>query len=130
MASEDEVIITISREPLPAAGGTAAITSPEERREHPRSPAYGRAILRVIGKAGVQEARVINISAGGALLETSPQLAVGTRVRLRISSTSGRELEVNGDVVRNDDPSPESRQTVAVRFQGISSMVVAIFKKP
>ncbi len=85
-------------------------------------------MLRVIGASRAQEARVVNVSPSGALLETS-QVAVGTRVVLRIYSDSGREVEVNGDVVRNDDPGPESRQTVAVRFQGISSTVVEIFKK-
>ena len=105
------------------------MTSPGDRRQHSRSLGSRPAILRVIGENEAQEARVVNISPSGALLETS-QLAVGTRVVLRISGTSGRELEVNGDVVRNDDPGPESRQTVAVRFQGISSTVVAIFKKP
>jgi len=73
--------------------------SADDRR---RTPRHGRVEEHGIVSAKVRpgrDAAVVDVSAGGALLETAHRLLPGTAVELQLETSGGREI-VRGRVLR------------------------------
>jgi hypothetical protein len=80
----------------------------EERRKSPRVAVGGQCVFRADQRVRV---RLLEISAGGALLRTDERLAVGTVGTLRLS-LAGMPFEATVEITR-EEPAPESRGWVA-----------------
>lgn len=83
----------------------------EERRKSPRVAVAGRCVVRTEQRIAV---RLLDISAGGALLQTDERLPVGGVGRLRLS-LGGAPFEATVEVKR-EEPAPDLRGRVAGTF--------------
>ena len=70
-----------------------------ERRRHPRRLAADLTWLRAVQLRPGLEALLVDISPGGALVETATRLRPGMKTVLRLSTTDG-ELRAPGEFVR------------------------------
>lgn len=84
---------------------------PKNRRFHQRSPASGRAALRVDGATVV--GRCVDVSLGGFAFETDVELPIGQEVEVTIRLAPGRLVRTMGEVVRRVD------STLGVRFTSL-----------
>jgi len=82
-----------------------------ERRKSPRVAVGGQCVFRADQRVRV---RLLDISAGGALLQTDQQLPVGGIGKLRLS-LAGTPFEATVEVKR-EEPAPELRGRVAGAF--------------
>jgi hypothetical protein len=83
-----------------------------ERRKHPRTDTNAVALLRFEGEGQFESCRVLNVSAGGALLQSSRAAHIPQRLSLYMDAP-GRRLEVEVaecSVVRRNE------HEVAVQF--------------
>ena len=93
----------------------------EERRNHQRRTAAGLAAIRVLGEGRTQTGRVIDLSRGGVLLDTSP-LEIGTRVQ-----TEFLGLKASGTVLRNDVGVGVTGSTgIAIRFDEVQDSIESV----
>src|SRR5438045_9284681 len=83
----------------------------QERRKSPRVAVAGRYVLRTDQRVRV---RLLDISAGGALLQTEERLPIGGIGKLRLS-LAGTPFEATVEVKR-EEPAPELRGRVAGAF--------------
>ena len=84
--------------------------------------------LRVMATGEMREVRIVNVSAGGALVETGP-LAEGTGVRLQIRRPDGQQLDILAVVTRAHAAEDGEPERVALRFEEVSRSAVAVAKK-
>ena len=93
----------------------------EERRNHQRRTAAARATIRVLGDGRIQSGRVIDISRGGVLLDTS-LLDIGTRVRTEFLGP-----KASGTVVRNVAGVGVAGSTgIAIRFDEVQDSIESV----
>jgi hypothetical protein len=89
-----------------------ATTPRPERRAHRRAP-LGRPVL-IETDTRSEQGRLLNVSGGGAAIETAVDLALGESVSLYFELPIGYAVETRAEVLRRDG------SEVAVRFVELS----------
>ncbi len=83
-----------------AQKGASSTTVGKERRAFPRRPASELTFLKSVKLLAGPEVRLVDVSRGGALLESETPLPPGTRICLRLVTTD-TTLLIDGRVLRS-----------------------------
>jgi hypothetical protein len=97
--SLEDVLETVSEQVRREARDSSRATAGADRRLHRRHPAREVTWLRTLRLKNGPEVKLVDISAGGALIDTRVQLKPGAEITLQLAS-AGRAVELPSEVIR------------------------------